>query len=56
MEGQEWSATRDDGSKIFIPLVQPPKNIEDKDVVRDSGAEDGQGVSHALHLATIVAH
>jgi hypothetical protein len=56
VEGWEWCSTHDDGSKMIIQLVQLPKNIEDEVAVRDSADEVGQGVSHALHLAIVVAH
>jgi hypothetical protein len=56
VEGWEWRSTHDDGSKMIIQLVQLPKNIEDEVAVRDSADEVGQGVSHALHLAIVVAH
>jgi hypothetical protein len=56
MEGQERRAALDDGTKMIIPLVQPPKNIEDEVAVRDGAAEVVQGVGHALHLVTVVAH
>jgi membrane protein implicated in regulation of membrane protease activity len=39
VEGQERHATRDDGMKMIVLLVQPPKNIEDKIVVRDGASE-----------------
>jgi hypothetical protein len=47
---------RDDGSKMIVPLVQPPKNIEDEAAVKDNAYGVSHGVGHTLHLATIVAH
>jgi hypothetical protein len=41
---------------MIVPLVQSPKNVKDEVVDRDGAAKVGQGVGHALHLATIVAH
>jgi hypothetical protein len=43
---------RDDGSKMIVSLVQPPKNVEDEVAVGDDATE----VGHALHLTTVVAH
>jgi hypothetical protein len=48
--------SRDDGSKMIIPLVRAPKNIEDEVAVGDGAAEVAQGVRHALHLVTVVTH
>jgi hypothetical protein len=56
VEGRGRHVARDDGSKMVIPLVQPSKNVEDEVVIRDGVAEAGYGVSHALHLATVVDH
>jgi hypothetical protein len=56
MEGQKRHDARDDGSKMIVPVVQPSKNIEDEVAVGDDAAEVNQGVGHALHLATVVAH
>jgi hypothetical protein len=56
VEGREWRAVFDDGSKMIIALVQPSKNIEDEVAIRDSAAKVIQGVDHALHLVTVVAH
>jgi hypothetical protein len=41
---------------MIVPLVQSPNNVKDEVVDRDGAAKVGQGVGHALHLATIVAH
>jgi hypothetical protein len=56
VEGREQRVVRSDGSKVIIPLVQPLKNVDDETAVGDGVVEVGQGVSHALHLETIVAH
>jgi hypothetical protein len=52
VEGREWHVVHNDGTKMTIPHVPPPKNIEDEVAVKDGTAE----VSHVLHLATVVAH
>jgi hypothetical protein len=39
VEGREWHAACDHGSKMIIPLVQPLKNIEDEVAVRYCAAE-----------------
>jgi hypothetical protein len=41
---------------MTILLVQPLKNVEEEGVVGDCVAEVTLGVSHALHLATVVTH
>jgi hypothetical protein len=46
----------DDGSKMIVALVQPSKNNEDEVAIRDGVAKVSQGVDHALHLVTVVAH
>jgi hypothetical protein len=56
VEGRELCAAHNDSSKMIIPLVQPLKNVEDEVAVRDSAVVVGQGVGHALHLVTVVAH
>jgi hypothetical protein len=56
VEGRERRAVCDDGLKMIVPLVQPPKTVENEVAIRDGAAEVGQGVGHALHLATVVAH
>jgi hypothetical protein len=56
VEGQEQHATRDDGSKMIVLLVQPLKNIEDEVAIKGYVVEVAQGVGHALHLATVVAY
>jgi hypothetical protein len=35
VEGRERHAAHDDGTKMIIPLVQSPKNIEDEVMIRD---------------------
>jgi hypothetical protein len=56
VEGREWHAAHDDGSKMIIAPVHLPKNVEDKVAVGDDAATVGHGVGHALHLATVVTH
>jgi hypothetical protein len=56
VKGWKRRAACDDGSKMIILLVQPPKNVDDKVVVRDGATEVSPGVVRALHLATVVAH
>jgi hypothetical protein len=56
VEGRDWRVAHDDGSKMIVPLVQPPKNIEYEVAVGDIAAEVGQGVGHAPHLVIVVTH
>jgi hypothetical protein len=37
-------------------LVQPLKNVEDKDSVFNRGAEVGETVGHSLELAAVLRH
>jgi hypothetical protein len=41
VESQERRVALDDGSNMIVPLVQPPKNIEDEVEVRDGATEIG---------------
>jgi hypothetical protein len=41
VEGREWRAARDDGPKMIVLLVQPPKNVEDEVTVGDGATEVG---------------
>jgi hypothetical protein len=56
VEGREQRVVCDDGSKMIIPFVQPVKNIEDEVTIGDDTTKVGQGVGHAPHLLTVVAH
>jgi hypothetical protein len=56
VEGRERRATRDDGSKMIVPLVQPSEDVVNEVAVGDHAAEVAEGVGHALHLMTVVAH
>lgn len=56
VESREGTTPRDDGPKMFVPLVQTPKNVEDEGVVGDLTAVIAEGVRHGLHLATVVVH
>jgi hypothetical protein len=41
VESRERRVALDDGSNMIVPLVQPPKNIEDEVEVRDGATEIG---------------
>jgi hypothetical protein len=53
-EGGEGPLASDDVSHEQEPLVEAPQNVEHEGPVIDRFTEVGEGVSHALQLATVV--
>jgi hypothetical protein len=41
---------------VLEALVQPPKNVEDKDAVFNGRAGVGETVGHSLELAAVLKH
>jgi hypothetical protein len=41
---------------MIILLVQHPKTVKDEVMIGDGAVKVSQGVGHALHLATVLAH
>jgi hypothetical protein len=53
-EVQEWRVAPNDGAHVLEALVQPPKYVEDEDLVVNGCTEVNQTVGHGLELATVL--
>jgi hypothetical protein len=53
-EVQKWRVAPNDGAHVLEALVQPSKDVEDKDLVFNGCADVSQTVSHGLELAAVL--
>jgi hypothetical protein len=48
---QKWRVASNDGAHVLEVLVQPPKDVEDEDLVFNGCAKVSQTIGHYLELA-----
>jgi hypothetical protein len=53
-EVQKWRVASNNGAHVLEALVQPPKDVEDKDPVINGCAEVSQTVNHGFELAPVL--
>jgi hypothetical protein len=53
-EVQKWRVAPNDGAHVLEALVQPPKDVEDEDLVVNGCAKVSQTVGHGLELAAVL--
>jgi hypothetical protein len=51
---QKWRVAPNDGAYVLEALVQPPKDVEDVDLVFNGCVEVSQIVGHGLELASVL--